>query len=79
MAEKFNLELDFGSVTPIDMDGTLYAHPVDESTFKLAEELSTEGRYFTIIDTAHEFKSPYVISRGAEIIGVDAIRRYFKI
>jgi len=68
-----------GTVTPVDMEGTLYASKVDQSTLDLVHEISAPGRLFTVSETEFEYKTPFVRTRGVEIVGVEAIRRYYKV
>jgi hypothetical protein len=64
-------------VTPIDMDGSLFASEMDQETLELFDEIAKSGHRLGLSTTDFEFKSPFVQVGYAEIVGASAIRAYF--
>lgn len=64
-------------VTPVDMDGSLFASEMDEETLELFDEIASSGHNLGLSTTEFEFKSPFVQVGYAEIVGASAIRAYF--
>ena len=65
------------SVTPIDLEGSLFAADMSEETFRLFDEIAASGHQIGLSTTAFEHKSPFFQTGYTEIIGSSAIRSYF--
>jgi len=65
------------SVTPEDMEGTLYAASLDSETTSLLKDLEAHGHHLAVSSTQLEYKAPYVSAGRAEVIGDKAIRDFF--
>lgn len=65
------------SVTPLDMEGTLYATSLDSETTSLLKDLEAHGHHLAVSSTQLEYKAPYVSAGRAEVIGDKAIRDFF--